>query len=1099
MHAQPDFRPLAAKLTHLSAGDIADIKRAFEFAVEAHAPQKREDGSPYVLHPIAVAEIVAMWKADRDTVIAALLHDVLEDTPAKKDEIIEKFGRRAALLVEGITKFTQADLSPDLPLDRKVETLRKLFDVMRLDLRSILIKLADRLHNVETIGSLPTASRRRKFAIETLSVYYKIAFHLGMRKVRMAFAEHCVPHAYDNGAEEKKKRDELCKAALHIAPAIEKELIKQHEGSRLLEVSLHPKNLYAFHQFIAEQGATLPQDAYSIIIVVRTEDDCYRLLKTLHTSYRPVSGHFRDFIAAPTEAGYQSLHTRVSMNDGAIADIRIRTPDMQQQIDYGVAITLFTQGEDALPRFSWLKRSASLDLKTRESSSAFWEALESDILRESISVVVDRKRISLPFGSTALDAAYGFYDEKAGNTVSLSVNGRQVNGSEVLKEDDEVHVTFDAKKHVAFDWLKMVSTRHAHLLIVEVLKQTSKSEKIALGATLLQKELDHYRKVLVSDFSKAQRQSAADHFKRESFDQVLSMIGEGVIRARDVVFFLYPDHKKKSSAALSKRYVFRLHLTASQHSGQDILSQLNGVIQSVDIAVDNVNMHTSADARTADIFISGTSVDRLQFADFIALLERQEWTNNVQTLIPGRQKVFLLGAFCTAFAVILLDIFLFPAYQQFMSSLSAVPLFIVQALPLIPILLVNYYLLQLLRHYVVRMRTDRWYLGVALLLNVIGLMLMVLRILLIHEVQFSLLPLIIIFALSLSYVAYAFFQTEALFAPLDAKSTRSVSAKQWSSITARKRVGYIIRLLAVLVWGLEPIYIRYTAVNDLSPFLRTFLLGIGAVVPAGLIYVFRSIIRERKLPSLHLPYDSSFILLLIGQVGYMYFKNASLMYTSGTNLLLFNNFAPLIGLVIAAFFWRRDIAYFKQPSTMLTIFLLAVFAGAGSSLLVYNNALISDSWSIVGDALAMVSTFFDVLMTIGQIQYIKNFQKTDGMLLNLHIFFFLLMCTAPVIALSPLFGITLLRGLTMRTLLLGMGIGLFVGFGQFLNYEAFKRIDGYLAYMMFNLSILVTFILEAFVIHSIEPTMLLVLSGALIIGASVTAEVVNSRCQKKGL
>jgi (p)ppGpp synthase/HD superfamily hydrolase len=272
-----------------------------------------------------------------------------------------------------------------------------------------------------------------------------------------------------------------------------------------------------------------------------------------------------------------------------------------------------------------------------------------------------------------------------------------VNGSEVLKEDDEVHVTFDAKKHVAFDWLKMVSTRHAHLLIVEVLKQTSKSEKIALGATLLQKELDHYRKVLVSDFSKAQRQSAADHFKRESFDQVLSMIGEGVIRARDVVFFLYPDHKKKSSAALSKRYVFRLHLTASQHSGQDILSQLNGVIQSVDIAVDNVNMHTSADARTADIFISGTSVDRLQFADFIALLERQEWTNNVQTLIPGRQKVFLLGAFCTAFAVILLDIFLFPAYQQFMSSLSAVPLFIVQALPLIPILLVNYYLLQLLQ------------------------------------------------------------------------------------------------------------------------------------------------------------------------------------------------------------------------------------------------------------------------------------------------------------------------------------------------------------------------------------------------------------------
>jgi drug/metabolite transporter (DMT)-like permease len=231
----------------------------------------------------------------------------------------------------------------------------------------------------------------------------------------------------------------------------------------------------------------------------------------------------------------------------------------------------------------------------------------------------------------------------------------------------------------------------------------------------------------------------------------------------------------------------------------------------------------------------------------------------------------------------------------------------------------------------------------------------------------------------------------------------------------------------------------------------------------------------------------------------MYFKNASLIYTSGTNLLLFNNFAPLLGLIIAAFVWRRDIPYFRHPRTMLWIFLLAMTAGIGSSLLVYSSAIGTMGHTVTGDVLAMISTFFDVLMTIGQIEYIKHFPRTNGTLLNLHIFLLLLMCTAPVIVLGWLLGWPLFTALTPTTLLLGLGIGLFVGFGQLLNYEAFKRIDGYLAYMMFNISVLITFVLEAFVVHSIQPTSFLLLSGILIIFASVMAEYINSRCQKKGM
>lgn len=1097
---QPDFRRLAAALKHLSPGEVADVRRAFDFAVQAHAPQKREDGSPYVLHPIAVAEIVAGWKADRDTVIAALLHDVLEDTDVTKEQMVERFGRHASLLVEGITKFSQADLSPDLPLDRKIETLRKLFDVMRLDMRSIVIKLADRLHNVQTIDSLPTPERRRRFAIETLTVYYKIAFHLGMREMRRTFAEYCVPHAFDVGPSERTERNRLCHQAESIPLMLERELIKKEGEDRVLQVFLQPRNLFIFHQRVEERGgAALLQDAFSISIIVRSEEDCYHLLKTLHTLYRPQSAQFRDFIAAPSDAGYQSLHTFVTLPDGSVIEVRIRTPEMYEQAMHGVTTLLFQNAGILPPTFAWLKRSASLDLQTRDSSSAFWEALESDILRETISVTVDKQRLSLPKGATALDSAYALYDERAGTVKLLTVNGRPISGAEILREDDEVHLTFDASPQVAFDWLQMVSTRHARLLIVDVLKKSDKSDKLALGATLLQKELDHYNKGLLSELSRAQCQHVAEHFRRESFDQVLSMIGEGVLRARDIVFFMFPEGNQAKLAGNKKRgvYPFRLTITAAEHPGQDVLSQFHGIVRMSEATVKSVSVEPTAD-HGMEISVSGQTQDRLQFADFIELLERQEWISGVQTLLPARQKAFMLGAFLLSSLVVLADIILFPRYQQIIGQLSWLPSVFVQILPLIPILILNYYLLRLLRHYVVRMRTDRWFLGVALLLNIVGLVLLVLRMTLLQKATSSLLPLIAIFAAFLGYVTYRFFQTDALFAAYDQKKLHPISTTEWQGIKSRKVVGYGIRLLAVLVWGLEPIYIRYTPVNALAPSLRTFLLGIGVLLPSFVMYSCRYLVQHKKIPKFSINYNGAFLALIIGQVGHMYFKNASLMYTSGTNLLLFNNFSPLLGLIVAAFFWRKEIPYLKQPRNMLIVFLLGVLGGLGSSLLVYNESQLTLSYSVLGDIFAMISMFFDLLLVIGQIQYLKSFPKTDGMLLNIHIFFFLLLGTAPVIALSPLFHENILQALTPTTLFLGLGIGLFVGIGQFLNYEAFKRIDGYLAYMMFNLSVLITFVIEAFVIHSVEPTVLLIISGLLIIGASVTAEIVNSRCQRSG-
>ena len=1093
--SEPSFQSFSAHLAHLPEAERADVKKAYDFAVQSHSGQKREDDSPYVSHVIEVAAVLAKWEADRDTIIAALLHDVIEDTKVQKRDILEKFGRRVALLVDGITKFTQADLSPTLPLNRKVETLRKLFDVMRVDMRCVLIKLADRYHNVQSISVLP-GSRPRRIAEETLSVYYKIASHLGMRELRHVFAEECVPYAFDSGPEDKAERDRLYEESKALLPQFESAL--ENERARVIAMEIEPRNLLQFHLRREEKdGKALLLDATLLSVVVKSEEDCYHMLKVFHTVFRPVTGTFRDFIAAPSEAGYQSLHTVVMLPEGGTMEVRIRTSEMARQAAKGVILWLYGNTQNIPPTFSWLRRSKELDLKTRDSSGAFWEALEADILRETVSIVVDRVRLSIPRGSTVLDAAYALYDSRAGFLKSATVAGRQEGLATMLKEDDALHLTFDEKEQVGSDWLQMVSTTHARLLIVDVLKKMDRSEKVALGRRLLQKELDHYGKGFVSDLTRGQHQYVAAEFRRAGFDDVLAMVGEGVIRARDMLFALFPE--KGSADHKTGRYSFRLHLNAMARSGEDILSLLNAVIRTTNVTIERTMVKSGGTKGVVDIMLIGSAADRIEYADFVELLDRQEWISQFRTLISRYQKALLLGSFFFAFLLIGLDILFLPYYRGLIAHHALVPEFVIQTLPLIPILVVNYYLLQLLRHYVVRMRSESWFLGVGLFLNIVGLGLLVVRLILLSA-TFSIYPLIAIFTIFLLYLGYKFFQTDSLFSDVDKHRLRPIADSQWSTMRHDKVVGYVIRFLAVIIWGVDVIYIKYTPVNLVSPFLRTFLLSLGVLGLSAVILALKALSKGVRDVFRPLKTERFFLLLVFGQVGYMYLQNASLLYTTGTNLLLFHNFGPLLGLLIAAAFWRREIAYLKEPATMFWIFILAMTAGIGGSILVYNTVQTAGSHSIVGDGLALLATLFDVLLVVGQIEYVKKFRNVDPALLNTYIFSCVLFFSAPVVIGAYFLQIAdFFRGLSPLTILLGMGIGLFIGTGQMLNYVAFKRIDGYLAYIMFNLSFVIAFTIETFVIRSVHPTTLLLISAALIIGSTAMAELINSRAQKKGL
>lgn len=1093
----PSSDTLLAACMHLTEGERSDVQEAYQFAVTSHAGQERDDGSPYVLHVIEVATIVADWGADRDTVVAALLHDVLEDTPVKKEELLERFGKHVGLLVEGITKFTEADLNPALDLERKTETLRKLFDVMRMDIRSIVIKLADRLHNIQTIDSF-SPERRERFARETMNVYYKIAFHLGMRQLRREYAERCVPYVYEDGMTDARERDQLCQEFQSLPHTIERVLKAQEsESSGIEKIFLQPRNLQIFHdKRVARDRTSLSQDAFSLVAIVIDEEHCYHFLKSIHTLYRPVAGQFRDFIAAPSDAGYQSLHTHVSLPDGQVVEIRIYTPEMYRHAMMGIAQSLFGHGAVS-PGFEWLQRTQDLDVRTRESSSAFWEALESDILRETISVTIDRKRLSLPKGSTALDAAFALHEEAAVRALRIAVNGIESSFSHVLREEDDVHVTLDTIHHMTFEWLDAVSTKHARFLISEQLQQHSRAEKIALGSKILQRELDHYGKGLIQHLSRTQCQAAAAKYRRHSFDQVLAMIGEGVLRPRDLVFFLFPEEERSRFFRRSSQgdYRFRILVTFSRKE-RDVLATVSSFASSHDITIDTMSQEKGPE--TVTLHIVGHTGTRIQFADFVESLERSEYCQGVQTLIPMTKKSILVGSFLLAFFVLVIDIVLLPWYQDVLKPLPQFARFALQAAPFVPILVANWYLLRLMREYFVRMRSERWFLVIGFLLNLISLGILTFE-MVAHGFETSVLPLVAIFTASLLIIGYRFLKTEMLFAPFDEQQLHQLSADEWAMRRRKKLAGYAIRLGAVIIWGIEPIIIRYSPANDLEPFLRAFLFSLGLLIPTILLYCLQAFVRTRSLPSFRLPYSGTFFMIALGRVAFLYFYNASLLYTTGTNLILFNNFAPLLALMIAACLWRKRIPYLRQPGVMLTVFLLAVMAGVGSSLLVVNSVYEHSAGAVLGDVLAVLAMFADVILVTGQIEYIKQFSKTNALLLSTHVYSFVLLFVAPIIIVRTLLNPDFLVGLTDWSLLVSLGIGALLAVGQFLNYEAFRRIDGYLAFMMFNISVMITFMSEAFLLHTVEPTLILVLSGAMIIGASIAAELVNSRCEKKGI
>ncbi|MGE5384407.1 MAG: RelA/SpoT family protein [Betaproteobacteria bacterium] len=491
----PAYQVFVDSLDYLSPADVARIEAAYAFAEKAHARQTRLSGEPYITHPLAVAGAVVEWRMDAEAVMAALLHDVLEDTRASKKELITLFGREVAELVDGLSKLDKIEFASYQ--EAQAENFRKMLMAMARDLRVVLIKLADRQHNIRTMSAL-RPEKRRRIARETLDIYAPIALRLGLNKLYRELQDTCLELIHPHRAAVLKK-------AMRAARGNRRELLsKILDGltGKLLEAGLdaevfgREKSLYSIYRKMKDKTLSFSQvlDIYGFRVVVDSVPTCYLALGALHSLYKPVPGKFKDYIALPKANGYQSLHTTLIGPYGSPVEVQIRTKEMHQVAQEGVAAHWLYKdnepggaGDLQIKTHKWLQ--SLLEMQSGDSAE-FFENVKIDLFPDEVYVFTPKGKIlALPSGATAIDFAYAVHTDVGNHCTVARINHELSPLRTELRNGDVVEIITQPQATPNPSWLSYVKTGRARGKIRHFLRTIQNEESAALGERLLHREL----------------------------------------------------------------------------------------------------------------------------------------------------------------------------------------------------------------------------------------------------------------------------------------------------------------------------------------------------------------------------------------------------------------------------------------------------------------------------------------------------------------------------------------------------------------------------------------------------------------------------------
>jgi GTP pyrophosphokinase len=527
------------------SADLSGVEDAYRFAVEAHALQRRASGEPYVTHPIAVAQILAELGLDPVAVQAALLHDIPEDTDHSLQDVEERFGPEVAHLVDGVTKLSK--FSSRTHEEQQAENIRKMFLAMAEDIRVVLIKLADRLHNMRTLGALPIEKQQR-IARQTSEIYAPLAERLGIWQIKWELEDLAFkalePEAYRALAAQLESHRRAREAYVKRAMTVLHDALE--EAGIHAEISGRPKHIHSIHRKMQRKNADLEEiyDLHALRVLVGDVRDCYAALGVVHTLWRPIPGQFDDYIAMPKNNGYQSLHTAVVALDGKPLEVQIRTHEMHRISEAGIAAHWrYKEGSrsdrayDA--KLAWLRQLMDWQREVSDATE-FVEGVKLDIFQDQVFVFTPRGDVKdLPAGATPLDFAYRIHTDIGHACIGAKVNNRLVALDYKLKNGDIVEIVTTRSAHgPSRDWLNLVTTSHAKEKIRQWFKRQQRDENIVHGKAALDRELHRLARTSLDKIPHELLEELVDGHHFGSLDDFYAAIGYGAVSAQSVVMKL---------------------------------------------------------------------------------------------------------------------------------------------------------------------------------------------------------------------------------------------------------------------------------------------------------------------------------------------------------------------------------------------------------------------------------------------------------------------------------------------------------------------------------------------------------------------------------
>jgi len=578
------YESLCATLKKCMPGtEMSIIDQAVEYANQKHKDQKRKDGSPYIIHPLAVAEIVAEMGLDVDAILGALLHDCIEDTDASHDDIAKRFGNTAAELVEGVTKLTRANFSSSE--EQQMENLRKMFMAMSKDIRVVLIKIADRLHNMRTM-QYQTPAKQISKCRETMDIYAPLAHRLGMQKIKWELEDislrYLDPTGYNDIMSYLNAHKEQDEAFMHT--------IQDKITLRLSNMDIHNttygriKHVYSIYRKMQAQGKTLDElyDIYAFRVIVDSIPDCYNVLGHIHDLFNLVPGRFKDYISTPKPNMYQSLHTTVIGSQGIPFEVQIRTWQMHETAEYGIAAHWkYKQGTGSGNEkdFEWVRRL--LESQQDTDAEDYVNSLKIDMFDDEVFVFTPKgKIVSLPAGSTPIDFAYAIHSGVGNALVGAKVNNRICNIDTVLQNGDIVEIiTSKAAKGPSRDWLNICKSNQARTKIKQWFKKEKREENVLHGRSSFEAEMKRLMLPLSALTDTDLEASLLKKLSFDNWDDMYAAIGYGGLTAAKAVGRIRDDINRAVKAqTVDKNQINPLRITPDSDAAKQNRHAVNGVI-----------------------------------------------------------------------------------------------------------------------------------------------------------------------------------------------------------------------------------------------------------------------------------------------------------------------------------------------------------------------------------------------------------------------------------------------------------------------------------------------------------------------------------------